>query len=99
MGMGMLQGRTVWGDKIMTDVEDEIERLVNNSYIIAKEILLNNRELFEHLTQALMETEVVSAEEFQMMLVDFNAKAIDYQLIGKDRNREALPFKVLPDTI
>jgi len=97
MGMGMLQGRTVWGSKIMDSVEQEVERLVNNSYIIAKEILLNNRELFEHLTQALMETEVVSAEEFQMMLVDFNAKAIDYKLIGEERNRDALPFKALPD--
>merc|ERR1712159_808934 len=99
MGMGMLQGRTVWGDKIMDSVEQEVERLVNNSYIIAKEILLNNRELFEHLTQALMETEVVSAEEFQMMLVDFNAKAIDYKLIGEERNRDALPFKALPDIV
>mmetsp|Transcript_18154 Transcript_18154/g.41832 ORF Transcript_18154/g.41832 Transcript_18154/m.41832 type:complete len:678 (+) Transcript_18154:181-2214(+) len=99
MGMSMLQGRTTWGDKIMLDVEEEIERLVNNSYMIAKEILLENKELFEHLTQTLMETEVVSAEEFQMMLVNFNAKTIDYKLIGADRNREALPFKALPDIV
>ncbi len=97
MGMAMLQGRTIWGDKINEVVEEEIERLVNNSYIIAKTILLENRELFEHLTQALMETEVVSAEEFQMMLVNFKAQAIDYKLIGEERNREALPFKALPD--
>merc|ERR1719356_724825 len=43
MGMGMLQGRTVWGDKINEVVEEEIERLVNNSYMIAKSILLENR--------------------------------------------------------
>jgi len=97
MGMGMLQGRTIWGDQINEVVEEEIERLVNNSYIIAKTILLENRELFEHLTQTLMETEVVSAEEFQMMLVNFKAQAIDYKLIGEERNREALPFKALPD--
>jgi len=99
MGMGMLQGRTIWGDKIMADVEVEVERLVNNSYVIAKTILLENKELFEHLTQALMETEVVSAEEFQMMLVDFNAKTINYKLIGDDKNKEALPFKLLPDMV
>mmetsp|Transcript_16593 Transcript_16593/g.34170 ORF Transcript_16593/g.34170 Transcript_16593/m.34170 type:complete len:676 (+) Transcript_16593:219-2246(+) len=99
MGMGMLQGRTLWGDKKMKDVEEETERLVNNSYIIAKKILLENKELFEHLTKALMETEVVSAEEFQMMLVEFNAKTIDYKLIGEERNREVLPFKLLPDTV
>eukprot|EP00536_Pseudo-nitzschia_multiseries_P013314 jgi/Psemu1/68658/estExt_Genemark1.C_5600005 len=99
MGMGMLQGRTLWGDKKMKDVEEETERLVNNSYVIAKTILEENRELFEHLTKALMEQEVVSAEEFQMMLVNFNAKTIDYKIIGDERNREVLPFKLLPDTV
>jgi cell division protease FtsH len=98
MGMGLLQGRTIWGDKIMGDVETEVERLVNNSYVLAKKILTENSELFEHLTQTLMETEVVSAEEFQMMLVDFNAQAIDYKCIGDEKNRDALPFKALPDT-
>eukprot|EP00533_Pseudo-nitzschia_delicatissima_P008228 CAMPEP_0116105442 /NCGR_PEP_ID=MMETSP0327-20121206/15034_1 /TAXON_ID=44447 /ORGANISM="Pseudo-nitzschia delicatissima, Strain B596" /LENGTH=677 /DNA_ID=CAMNT_0003597847 /DNA_START=217 /DNA_END=2250 /DNA_ORIENTATION=- len=97
MGMGMLQGRTIWGDKINEVVEEEIERLVNNSYIIAKTILLENKELFEALTKALMETEVVGAEEFQMMLVEYKAQAIDYKLIGEERNREALPFKALPE--
>jgi len=99
MGMGMLQGRTLWGTKKMKDVEEETERLVNNSYIIAKVILEENRELFEHLTKTLLEQEVVSAEEFQMMLVQFNSKTIDYKLIGEERNREALPFKGLPETV
>lgn len=99
MGASMLRGSTLWGDKKMKDVEEETERLVNNSYIIAKTILLENKELFEHLTQALMETEVVSAEEFQMMLVNFNAKTIDYKLIGEERNREKLPFKALPASV
>lgn len=96
MGMAIMRGSTSWGEEKMKQVEDETERLVNNSYLIAQTILKNNRELFEHLTQALMETEVVSAEEFQMMLVDFNAKTIDYKLIGDEKNRERLPFKALP---
>lgn len=99
MGMGMLQGRTLWGSKKMKDVEEETERLVNNSYIIAKKILTENSELFEALTKALMEQEVVSAEEFQMMLVKYNSKTIDYKLIGQEQNREILPFKALPDTV
>merc|ERR1712232_423843 len=98
-GLAMLQGRTLWGADKMKDVEEETERLVNNSYIIAKTVLLENRDLFEHLTKVLMEQEVVSAEELQMMLVDFNAKTIDYKLIGEERNREALPFKLLPDSV
>jgi cell division protease FtsH len=99
MGAMMNGGGVSWGDKKMKDVEEETERLVNNSYIIAKTILEENKELFEHLTQQLMETEVVSAEEFQMMLVDFNAKTIDYKIIGDERNREILPFKGLPAVV
>jgi cell division protease FtsH len=99
MGLRMLQSQTMWGDKVMEDVEEEIERLVNNSYIVAKTILQENKELFEHLTKVLLEQEVVSAEEFQMMLVEFGAKTIDYKIIGEERNRETLPFKVLPAVV
>ena len=55
--------------------------------------------LLEHLTKVLMEQEVVTAEEFQMMLVEFKAKTIDYTIIGEEKNREALPFKVLPAVV
>ena len=83
----------------MGTVEEEFERLVNNSYIIAKKVLTENRDLLEHLTKVLMEQEVVSAEEFQMMLVEFKAKTIDYAIIGEDKNREALPFQNIPSTV
>mmetsp|Transcript_34251 Transcript_34251/g.82473 ORF Transcript_34251/g.82473 Transcript_34251/m.82473 type:complete len:685 (+) Transcript_34251:242-2296(+) len=99
MGRMMLQAQTMWGDDITKDVEEEIERLVNNSYIVAKTILTENKELFEHLTKVLLEQEVVSAEEFQMMLVEFKAKTIDYAVIGEERNREKLPFSVLPSAV
>mmetsp|Transcript_72597 Transcript_72597/g.201258 ORF Transcript_72597/g.201258 Transcript_72597/m.201258 type:complete len:674 (+) Transcript_72597:139-2160(+) len=96
MGRMMLQRQTTWGNKISLVVEQEVERLVNNSYLIAKKILNDNRELLEHLTKTLMEQEVVSAEEFQMMLVQFKAKTVDYKIIGEERNREQLPFQKLP---
>mmetsp|Transcript_73509 Transcript_73509/g.212925 ORF Transcript_73509/g.212925 Transcript_73509/m.212925 type:complete len:676 (+) Transcript_73509:170-2197(+) len=96
MGRMMLQRQTMWGNKILGDVEQEVERLVNNSYLIAKKILQDNSELLEHLTKVLIEQEVVSAEEFQMMLVEFKAKTIDYKIIGEERNREKLPFQALP---
>ena len=96
MGMQMLRGSSMWGDKIMTDVEEEVERLVNNSYIVAKEILTANRDLLEHLKDVLLDQEVVTAEEYQMMLVQFKAKTIDYKVIGQDRNRDKLPFQSLP---
>ena len=80
----------------MGTVEEEVERLVNNSYLIAKTILQDNSELLEHLKDVLMEREVVSAEEFQMMLVEFKAKTINYAIIGAEQNRDKLPFQALP---
>jgi ATP-dependent Zn protease len=89
----------MWGNKILGTVEEEVERLVNNSYLVAKQIVTENRPLLEHLTQALMEQEVVSAEEFQMMLIEFQAKTIDYKVLGEERNRESLPFQGMPASV
>merc|ERR1712087_592913 len=96
MGLQMMRRQTMWGNKILGEVEGEVERLVNNSYIIAKKILNDNRELLEHLTEALMEREVVTSEEFQMMLVEFKSQTIDYAVIAQERNREKLPFQGMP---
>jgi cell division protease FtsH len=98
MGLQMMQRQTVWGNKILGTVEEEIERLVNNSYLVAKQILTDNRELLEHVTKTLIEQEVVSAEEFQMMLIEYKAQTIDFKVIGEVRNREKLPFQALPST-
>merc|ERR1711906_16764 len=89
-------GGTAWGNKALGNVESEVERLVNNAYLRAKFILNNNTDLLEHLARTLVEQEVVSAEEFQMMLVEFNAKTVDYSVIGQERNREKLPFQDMP---
>merc|ERR1712084_127789 len=99
MGMQMLRRSTQWGNKINGVVEQEVERLVNNSYLIAKQILTDNGDLLEHLKSVLMEQEVVSAEEFQMMLVEFKAKTTDYAVIGNERNREKLPFQAMPSSL
>lgn len=99
MGLRMLRQPTQWGNKMSGVVEAEVERLVNNSYLVAKSILQRNRALLEHLAQTLIEQEVVSAEEFQMMLVKFNAQTIDYRILGEERNREKLPFQKLPMNI
>merc|ERR1712183_390144 len=92
----MMPNGSMWGEKKLKIVEEEVERLVNNSYMLAKNIILDNYDVFEELTQALMEREVVSAEEFQMMLYENKSKVVDYKLIGSERNREKLPFQELP---
>ena len=97
-GRGMVRP-TLWGNKILGTVEEEVERLVNNSYLVAKKVLNENRDLLEHLTEALLEREVVSAEEFQMMLVQFNAQTINYSVLGEEKNRAELPFQEMPDVV
>jgi len=96
MGREMGTPRTQWGSKIMGTVDAEVERLVNNSYLTAKQILSENRPLLDHLAKVLVEQEVVSAEEFQMMIVEFGAKTSQYDIIGQERNREKLPFQEMP---
>ncbi|CAB9516060.1 zinc metalloprotease FTSH, chloroplastic [Seminavis robusta] len=99
MGQMMLRRPTQWGNKLMGTIEEEVERLVNNSYLVAKKILSENKDLLDHLANVLMEQEVVSAEEFQMMLVQFKAQTIDYKILGQDKNRESLPFQNMPSSV
>ena len=99
MGMRMLQQPTTWSNEINGQANYEIERLVNNGYIVARKVLEDNDELLHHLAKVLMDQETVSAEEFQMMLVEFGAKTIDYEVFSDDRNREALPFQIFPGVV
>jgi len=99
MGRQMGMRQTQWGGRLMGDVDQEVERMVNNSYLTAKRVLTENRPLLDHLAKTLVEQEVVSAEEFQMMLVQFKAQTTKYEVIGEERNREKLPFQDLPAVV
>jgi len=92
---GFMAGKT-WGGGINDNCNGEVERLVNNAYLVAKNVLESNRDLLERLKEVLVEQEVVSAEEFQMLLVEFNAQTVGYEVLGEERNREKLPFQELP---
>merc|ERR1712183_597269 len=74
MGRSMGTRQTKWGSSILGKCDSEIERVVNNSYLKAKKILEDNRTLLDHLAKTLVEQEVVSSEEFQMMIVQFGSK-------------------------
>merc|ERR1719478_1128867 len=56
-----------WSDDINKVATDEVNRLVNNAYVLAKRLLTENRELLDALAAQLMEQETVSAEEFQIL--------------------------------
>jgi len=94
-----MAGRTDWGGEICAVADEEIERLVNNSYLTAKKILTDNRLLLNDLSKILCEREQVTAEEFQMMQVEYGLTMIDYKEIGEERNREDLPFQTLPEMV
>merc|ERR1712232_815968 len=96
IGRQVGQSQMGWGAKVSSAVDGEIERLVNNSYLGAKNVLLENKALLNHLSKVLVEREVVSAEEFQMMQVEYGLKTTDYVTIGEELNREKLPFQSLP---
>jgi len=93
------QQQTQWGNKVLGTVDYEVERLVNNAYITAKKVLTENIDLLHHLARTLVQQEVVSAEEFEMMLVQFGGNCEEYAVIPDKLNRERLPFQSMPDTV
>merc|ERR1719199_474043 len=97
MGRSMGQQQTRWGSKIMGTVDMEVERLVNNSYLKAKQIIEENRDLLDLLAKTLVDQEVVSSEEFQMMIVQCGSKTADFRIIGEEQKRDDLPFQDLPE--
>ena len=97
MGRSMGQQQTRWGSKIMGTVDMEVERLVNNSYLKAKQIIEDNRDLLDLLAKTLVDQEVVSSEEFQMMIVQCGSKTADFKVIGEEQKRADLPFQDLPE--
>ena len=96
MGRSMGQQEEVWGGGIQLMIEAEVERLVNNAYMVAKKCISDNRGLLDRLAGDLMERETVTAEEFQMLLVEYGCNTSDYGVLGPDQNRDKLPFKGLP---
>jgi len=49
-------------------IDQEVRKLVNNGYTTAKEILSNNRETLEKIARALIEREVLDANEIKLLV-------------------------------
>jgi len=94
---GMMRQNARWGSKKLGDCDAEVERIVNNAYATAKKIINDNRPLLDHLALTLCEQEVVSAEEFTMMQVEFKSKVSPFEVAGKEFNREDLPYSSFPE--
>ena len=46
--------RTHWGNRINKLADEEIKRIVNNSYVIVKKVLLDKRPLLYYLAKTLV---------------------------------------------
>lgn len=58
----------LYGETTSKEIDDEIRRLVMTAYNRAKEILTENRETLENITQALLRLETITGEELDEML-------------------------------
>lgn len=96
MGRQMGMRQTKWGSRILRDSDAEVQLLVKNCYLKAKHIIESNRPLLDHLANTLIEQEVVSEDEFQMMILQFNVKTSDITIIGEEWKNKTLPFQKFP---
>ncbi|CAM9754980.1 unnamed protein product [Phaeothamnion confervicola] len=99
MGRSMGEQADSWGSDIMKEVDDEVERVVNNAYLVGKKILQDNKALLESLALKLIEQETVSAEELSLMITEHNVVMGPYGVYGTDQNREKLPFQRQPASV
>ncbi|KAG5177322.1 metalloprotease [Tribonema minus] len=99
MGRQMGEAQDTWGPKVTEQVDQEVERIVNNAYVRCKEILSHNVDLLEKLAARLLEVESVTAEELGIMIMEQGDKLwmAPYGMYDLEENhRDALPFKEQP---
>eukprot|EP00186_Timspurckia_oligopyrenoides_P004740 CAMPEP_0182441496 /NCGR_PEP_ID=MMETSP1172-20130603/461_1 /TAXON_ID=708627 /ORGANISM="Timspurckia oligopyrenoides, Strain CCMP3278" /LENGTH=767 /DNA_ID=CAMNT_0024635825 /DNA_START=24 /DNA_END=2327 /DNA_ORIENTATION=+ len=83
MGRQMAQQSMPLSRQTQDLIDEEVQRLVEGAYERAKNVLTENRGLLEKLTQRLLETETVTAEEFQKMIAeDEKVKMIPYAVLN-----------------
>merc|ERR1739845_152398 len=99
MGRKIGVRQTRWGSKILSDTDAEVEYIVKRCYMKAKRIVESNKPLMIHLAKSLIKQEVVSAEEFQVMLIQFNSKMSDFNLSQSENNMKDMPFQTFPAAI
>merc|ERR1712146_465321 len=68
-----------WSGEIQATASEEVKRLVNNAYVLAKKLLT--------------EKETVSAEEFQVLISKYGKYMSPYEVFGEGYGDEALPFQ------
>ena len=55
----------IFGDKIVDQVGNEVQKLLDNAYKTAQKILLENMDILDIVAQTLIEKEKITSEEFE----------------------------------
>ena len=55
----------IFGDKVVDQVGNQIQVLIDNAYVTAQKILLDNMDLLTRVAETLLEKEKISSEEFE----------------------------------
>ncbi len=56
----------VFGEKVIAEVGNQIQQLIDNAYATAQRILLENMDILDKVANTLLEKEKISSEEFEM---------------------------------
>jgi hypothetical protein len=99
MTQEMQQGQAPrWGGQIMALADIEIDRLIRNAYARTRKLLTENFKLMEVLSEALLDRETVTAEEFQMMIAQHGNWMAPYDVYDLPSDSVSLPFGEMPET-
>ncbi len=57
-----------FSDEIAADIDKEMKRIVDERYAVAKQLLSDNRDMLEYISQTLLEKETLDEKEFEELM-------------------------------
>jgi len=59
-----------FSEEIAADIDKEVKRIVDERYQIAKDLLLQNKDMLEYISKTLLEHETLDEKEFDNLMQD-----------------------------
>jgi cell division protease FtsH len=73
-----------FSDKVATEIDSEVGRIVKDAYVRAKEVLVTHRKALDAIAEKLMEVETIEREEFEKILVLHGIKPKEKEVEEKE---------------
>ena len=73
--MGMPNGDRNYSEDTAKQIDQEVARIIDESYLRAKDVLVDHRNVLEEVVKVLFEKEIMEGEELRMFLGGANAEA------------------------